>query len=55
MHDHAAPRSLLPRDQRAGGSELTAWLVVANAGHVWGLDGWFANRRIAGSRAAAIG
>jgi hypothetical protein len=24
---------------------LTAWLVVANAGHVWGLDGWLANQR----------
>ena len=23
---------------------LTAWLVVANAGRVWGLDGWLADR-----------
>jgi thiosulfate dehydrogenase [quinone] large subunit len=23
---------------------LTAWLVVANAGRVWGLDGWLANQ-----------
>ena len=22
---------------------LTGWLVAANAGHVWGLDGWVAN------------
>ena len=24
---------------------LTAWLVVANAGHAWGLDGWLASQR----------
>jgi thiosulfate dehydrogenase (quinone) large subunit len=24
---------------------LTGWVVAANAGHVWGLDGWFANFR----------
>jgi thiosulfate dehydrogenase [quinone] large subunit len=23
---------------------LTGWLVAANAGHVWGLDGWLANQ-----------
>ena len=25
---------------------LTAWLVVANAGDVWGLDGWLADQRV---------
>ena len=34
---------------------LTVWLVVANAGHVWGLDGWLAERRAFGGRAAAMG
>jgi hypothetical protein len=32
-----------------------AWLVVANAGLVWGLDGWLAKRRFPGHRAEAIG
>jgi hypothetical protein len=34
---------------------LTAWLVAANAGHVWGLDGWLADRRVLGSGAEAVG
>ena len=35
---------------------LTTWLVVANAGRVWGLDGWLAERRVAhGGHAAPVG
>ena len=34
---------------------LTAWLVVANAGRVWGLDGWLAEHRRLGGHAEAIG
>jgi thiosulfate dehydrogenase (quinone) large subunit len=35
---------------------LTAWLVVADAGRIWGLDGWLARRRLGhGSHAAAMG
>lgn len=33
---------------------LTAWLVAMNAGHVWGLDGWLANRGAANHHAEAI-
>jgi thiosulfate dehydrogenase (quinone) large subunit len=32
---------------------LTVWLVVANAGRVWGLDGWLADHRWSHSRAVA--
>jgi thiosulfate dehydrogenase (quinone) large subunit len=34
---------------------LTVWLVVANAGRVWGLDGWLAERRMPHGRVAAMG
>lgn len=34
---------------------LTTWLVVANAGRVWGLDGWLAEHRPFGHRVAAMG
>jgi len=34
---------------------LTAWLVVANAGRIWGLDGWLAERRGLFARADAMG
>jgi thiosulfate dehydrogenase [quinone] large subunit len=34
---------------------LTTWLVVVNAGHVCGLDGWLADRRMLQGRAAATG
>ena len=35
-------------------ASLTAWLVAANAGRVYGLDGWLAERRsMAGTEAAA--
>ena len=33
----------------------TIWLIAANAGHVWGLDGWLAQRRTIGVHAAAMG
>ncbi len=33
---------------------LTAWLVVANAGRVWGLDGWLADRRMLHGHAEAM-
>jgi thiosulfate dehydrogenase (quinone) large subunit len=36
-------------------STVTIWLVAANAGHVWGLDGWLAERRVIGGRAPAMG
>jgi hypothetical protein len=29
---------------------LTAWLVVADAGRVWGLDGWLAEHGLLGKR-----
>ena len=32
---------------------LTVWLVVANAGRVWGLDGWLADRRLLHGHAVA--
>ena len=31
---------------------LTAWLVVVNAGRVWGLDGWLADHGLFGGRHA---
>ncbi|HME21913.1 MAG TPA: hypothetical protein VKI44_11345 [Acetobacteraceae bacterium] len=34
---------------------LTAWLVTVNAGRVWGLDGWLADRHMLHGRAAAVG
>jgi hypothetical protein len=34
---------------------LTVWLVAANAGRVWGLDGWLTERRAIGGSAAAMG
>ena len=34
---------------------LTAWLVAANAGRVWGLDGWLAGRRVLGGSVEAVG
>jgi len=33
---------------------LTARLVSVNAGHVWGLDGWLADRRSTRGRGAAM-
>ena len=34
---------------------ITIWLVAANAGHVFGLDGWLAQRRSIGGHAPAMG
>jgi thiosulfate dehydrogenase [quinone] large subunit len=34
---------------------LTAWLVVVNAGRIWGLDGWLAHRHLLPGRAEAMG
>ena len=34
---------------------ITVWLVAANAGHVFGLDGWLAQRRSIGGHAPAMG
>ena len=32
---------------------LTAWLVMADAGRIWGLDGWLAERRAPQGHAVA--
>jgi thiosulfate dehydrogenase (quinone) large subunit len=34
---------------------LTAWLVVVNAGRVWGLDGWLAGRGVSHRSVEALG